>query len=144
MVEIIKGKLWLGDVDDANDLHFLEINNINTIICCAKELLYKVQSVVEVHYFLIDDDDTYINFDVIINLINQSNRVLVHCLAGINRSPTVVASYLIKQLKMNNAIEYIKKLKPDIDPNFTFLLMLEKLKLDNLECFNFLNRKFIS
>jgi protein-tyrosine phosphatase len=48
--------------------------------------------------------------DEIHELVGMQKKVLVHCLAGVQRSPAVVACYLIKFHKMtpNEAIEYIK------------------------------------
>ena len=127
MTEIISDKLWLGDYDDANDLNFLNKNGITLIICCARELLYKLDNEsIEIYYYLIDDDEKsniaeY--FDIIANVIHSNKRCLVHCLAGVNRSPTIVAAYLIKYLYMttDNALQYIKELRDEIDPLDEFI-----------------------
>ena len=55
----------------------------------------------------------------------RSNKqgVLVHCLAGISRSVTVTVAYLMAQKSMclNEAYDFVKKCKPNISPNFTFM-----------------------
>lgn len=49
--------------------------------------------------------------------------VLVHCLAGISRSVTVTVAYLMSKQSMclNEAYDFVKKCKPNISPNFTFM-----------------------
>jgi protein-tyrosine phosphatase len=52
--------------------------------------------------------------DKIHDALQKSNKVLVHCFAGSQRSCAVVACYLIKYYKMNvtQAIQYIKNKRP--------------------------------
>ena len=53
--------------------------------------------------------------------------VLVHCLAGASRSPTIVASYLIQQhhLSPAEALRKIKSVRPQVRPILAFLDQLE-------------------
>ena len=54
-------------------------------------------------------EETHV-LDNIHDALQKSNKVLVHCFAGSQRSCAVVACYLIKYYKMNviQAIQYIK------------------------------------
>lgn len=65
----------------------------------------------------------------------QSKGVLVHCLAGISRSVTVMLAYLMshKELTLNEAYNMVLKRKANIEPNFHFmqqLHMFEKQLID--------------
>jgi len=49
--------------------------------------------------------------------------VLVHCLAGISRSVTVTVAYLMFSLclSLEDAYEYLRRVRPTISPNFNFM-----------------------
>jgi dual specificity MAP kinase phosphatase len=69
----------------------------------------------------------------------QKQGVLVHCLAGISRSVTVTVAYLMSRQSMclNEAYDFVKKCKPNISPNFTFmgqLLDFEKALHHDAQC----------
>ena len=52
--------------------------------------------------------------------------VLVHCMAGMSRSATLLANYLMKKYKMNalTALDRLKKLRPIVRPNTGFIRQL--------------------
>ena len=56
--------------------------------------------------------------------MRKSNEcALVHCLAGISRSPTVAIAYVMRHLRMSceDAYRYVKSKRASISPNFNFL-----------------------
>lgn len=60
----------------------------------------------------------------------QKKGVLVHCLAGISRSVTVMLAYLMahRQLTLNEAYNMVLKRKANIDPNFHFMQQLHSFE----------------
>ena len=58
--------------------------------------------------------------------------VLVHCLAGISRSVTVTVAYLMARhaMSLNQAYDHVKRCKPNISPNFTFMGQLLDFEKD--------------
>lgn len=50
-------------------------------------------------------------------------KILVHCEAGISRSPTICMAYLMKtkKLRLEEAFDYIKQRRSLISPNFGFM-----------------------
>ncbi|XP_074872792.1 dual specificity protein phosphatase 9 [Carettochelys insculpta] len=55
--------------------------------------------------------------------VSQNCGILVHCLAGVSRSVTVMVAYLMQHLNLslNDAYDLVKRKKADISPNFNFM-----------------------
>ncbi|KAG1843710.1 protein-tyrosine phosphatase-like protein [Suillus tomentosus] len=60
------------------------------------------------------------------NALDQGGKVLVHCAMGVSRSPTVVCAYLMstQRLSAHAAIQYVRKRRPKIHPNYGFMKQL--------------------
>lgn len=89
------------------------------------------------HRFIIDDDeDERISeyfFDVhsIINAaISQNKNVVVHCAAGMSRSPTLVIAYLMIENRwgFDEAYNYVKNRRNLTEPNDGFVKQLKSLE----------------
>lgn len=80
-------------------------------------------------------------FDEAHQFIDEARRkksnILVHCLAGISRSPTIAIAYIMRvnSLRLQEAYNLVKQCRPQIDPNLNFMgqLMLydKTLKQNN-------------
>ena len=59
-------------------------------------------------------------------------RVLIHCYAGISRSATVCLAYLMKSrnMRLEEAFEFVRKLRTVISPNLAFMLQLSKYEAE--------------
>lgn len=66
-------------------------------------------------------------FDEAHQFIDEARRkkcnILVHCLAGISRSPTIAIAYLMRvnSLPLQDAYNLVKQCRPQIDPNLSFM-----------------------
>lgn len=118
--EILPG-LWLGNSQASQDEVFLRTHNIKTVFNCTKNLPFH-PSIQNRYRVPIDDNLQEVeirnlelwSFEVIYKLIREMKKgepVLVHCAAGMQRSASVVAMYLIATQRMNweQAHRYIKQ-----------------------------------
>jgi protein-tyrosine phosphatase len=66
-------------------------------------------------------------FDEAYMFIEEARRkkcnILIHCLAGISRSPTIAIAYLmrVRSLHWKDAYDLVKQCRPQIDPNLNFM-----------------------
>lgn len=65
------------------------------------------------------------------SIVNRNAHVLVHCVAGVSRSATVVIAYLMKYKRMDlrTAFNYCCTLRPVIRPNNGFMVQLINYEL---------------
>ncbi|KAF8432956.1 protein-tyrosine phosphatase-like protein [Boletus edulis BED1] len=58
--------------------------------------------------------------------LSHGGKVLVHCVMGISRSATVICAYLMvsQRLSVSAAIQYVRKSRPEIHPNYGFVRQL--------------------
>lgn len=59
--------------------------------------------------------------------VESKRPILVHCMAGMSRSPTIVCAYVMQKYKKSTkeAIEWVRKKRSIIDPNEGFETQLE-------------------
>jgi hypothetical protein len=101
-VEVYPG-LWLGNMFNAQDMHFRTNNNIKTIINCAtyecQVQLINVQTYVclnasdDEEYPIINNHFSYV-YEMIDISLEKGWNTLIHCQCGINRSATLAIAYL--------------------------------------------------
>lgn len=137
MSKIIENKLFLGDIFDANNITFLNKNNITDIVCVAADaIINNNDKNITIHKFNLKDDyECNISqyFDEITELINKKNIVLVNCMAGVSRSATIVLAYLMRYYNLNlkDAFIYVREKRNQICPNKKFMecLLEEELRI---------------
>ena len=120
MIEIIPN-LYLSSFHDAKK-HPLTPTAF--VVNCTKDMpLFHNNSI----RIPVDDDGTpqsmHEMFSVLPSIVERidrelkNNPVIVHCLAGMQRSPTVIAAYLITKYpelqKLEDVIKYIRTKKPE-------------------------------
>ncbi|TNM86058.1 hypothetical protein fugu_008329 [Takifugu bimaculatus] len=72
--------------------------------------------------------------DFIDNVKQSGGKVLVHCEAGISRSPTICMAYIMRtqQLRLDAAFDIIKQRRDVVSPNFSFMGQLLQLESEVL------------
>ena len=137
MTHILHG-LFIGSESNARNLSELASEQIQYIVNVTSHVpLYHAE---QMRYCHLPADDTQKQnlFDYfeqayafIRQAIEKDGKVLVHCVAGISRSPAIVISFLMRyaHMSMNDAYELVKSKRTIIAPNLNFmgqLLQYEK------------------
>lgn len=135
MTEIMP-QIFVGNVCDAQNLDRLKQFHITHILNSTPDLpLYWENQYKYKRIDVLDLPSQNIRqyFDQATDFIeqalkNKENNVLIHCSAGISRSPTLVLAYMIKKhrLTFEEAFEKMRKLRPIVDPNVSFILQLRE------------------
>ena len=136
MSEILPG-LWLGDLGCTQDRDFLLENNITHMVSVIDTPvpIRTAVSRISLNIPLPDAElapiHTYFTraADFIDDALKRGGSVYCHCFAGISRSPTIVAAYLILKKGMTDAaaLDFIRARRPIICPNDGFRRSLQIL-----------------
>ncbi|KAM6143818.1 dual specificity protein phosphatase 21 [Erethizon dorsatum] len=125
----ITGSLYIGNSVSANNQFMLSCCNITTVINASVEVVNTFfQNIQYVHVPVSDTPTSYIYdfFDPIADHIHnvemQQGRTLLHCAAGVSRSPALCLAYLMKYCSMTllDAHSWTKSCRPIIRPNNGF------------------------
>lgn len=157
----ITENLYLGDLGSLQQCDKLEIDVVVTILE-FKPKMHKICPPTQHIYFNAEDDDDFnisIYFDEFIKIMeeNKDKKILVHCYAGVSRSASLVASWIIYDLittiknshkseriknkmiertTVEHTLKLMKKKRPRVDPNNGFIKQLEIFRtkcIDNLK-----------
>ncbi|KAI0656971.1 hypothetical protein C8Q70DRAFT_306841 [Cubamyces menziesii] len=132
MNEIVPN-LWVGDLPSALDTEKLKAHNIRSVLTAMRGRVRIHETFVR-HQINIDDtesSDILQHFVPAITFIqaelDKNHGVLVHCQAGMSRSVSIVAAYLMvsQGLTPDAALEVIRQSRPDVQPNDGFMRQLE-------------------
>ena len=141
---VIAGKLWVGSMDDASNVDWLIENKITHVVNCGQPLYQYNERVGYVAglkgVFVVNAEDTTgyplltKHLDSVVSFCDKAfldpdTRILFHCMAGINRSPTLVLAYAALRFNLHLetlverfavAFEGLMKLRPIIMENDDF------------------------
>jgi len=118
----ITNHVWVGSRATAADPVFLKKNEIKFVVNCSKD----IPKYSEIPMLRVPVNDSPQDTEkmgkflkmaslAIRDVTRYNGNVLIHCYAGMNRSATVAAAYLmtIKGLTAQQAMDIIKKKKPE-------------------------------
>ncbi|XP_038048872.1 protein phosphatase Slingshot homolog 1-like [Patiria miniata] len=137
--------LYIGSQQDVLDEDIMRANGINYVLNVSKTCPSPTH-IAPGHFHRIPVRDNYGEkllpwfedaMDFIEKVRSANGCVIVHCLAGISRSPTVAIAYIMKHMNLtvDEAYKYVKEKRQTISPNFNFLGQLlefeKRLHLDH-------------
>jgi predicted protein tyrosine phosphatase len=137
---VIEGRIWVGSMDDAKNTEWLTAHKITHIVNCA----YFIQNKTNVQNILVLDAKDTMDYSIlelhlpsVIEFCdnafqNPDARILFHCIAGVNRSPTLAIAYSILKFQTDmprierfaNIFENLMKIRPVILDNEDFYQQL--------------------
>ena len=123
--------LYLGNMRDASDITILNRLGIGYVLnVTSKPPCYTMEPGIT-YKQLVADDNGLQNlrqffeeaFEFIDLAKSNNSGVLVHCQAGISRSPTIAVAYLMKYypMAMADAYKFVKTKRSIISPNLNFM-----------------------
>lgn len=132
--------LWLSGIDAAYSKTFLVSNRITHVLNCAEDApmgSYPLDLSLNLEQVPMEDDE-YPRFlehlhEAVMTLDawqTEGRTVLVHCRAGISRSPTVVLAWMIlcKRVSLEDAWAAVSKERYFVRPNDYFMSVLKTLR----------------
>jgi len=123
-MDFILDQIAIGSYEDAIDLPTLEANNITAVLDLTREANYSLPpSILRLKVPM--EDRVPLRHDYIRLAVNwlrnaaRERRVLVHCIAGISRSTTIVMCYLYEEYgySFEEAFEMIRSKRFRVDPH---------------------------
>ena len=137
----IADHIFLGSEKCASDFNFLAKNNITRVLVIGRHIEQFFETDPRFTYLQIPiNDETTENirqyFDQCFAFIEErlakdgetEGNLLVHCVAGMSRSPTVVIAYLMEKYSLSaaDALNFVKHKRSIVNPNAGFLRQLKK------------------
>ncbi|NWI33979.1 DUS5 phosphatase, partial [Sula dactylatra] len=122
--------LYLGSAYHASKCEFLANLHITALLNVSRKSSESFKDQYCYKWIPVEDShtaDISSHFQEAIDFIDYIRRtggkILVHCEAGISRSPTICMAYLMKtkKLRLEEAFDYIKQRRSLISPNFGFM-----------------------
>uniref|UniRef100_A0A1I7X9D1 protein-tyrosine-phosphatase n=1 Tax=Heterorhabditis bacteriophora TaxID=37862 RepID=A0A1I7X9D1_HETBA len=124
--------LYLGSQQDALDTEEMKRRKITYVVNLSVGCPRATAITNDDNFLRIPVNDSYQEklsphfekaWDFLEHVRKTNNIVLIHCLAGISRSPTLAISYVMryKNMSSEDAYKLVKEKRPSISPNFNFM-----------------------
>src|SRR5207248_2076018 len=112
-IDDIHQNLWKSNKNLIEIVAYANNNNSYDKISSIMDL-YKNKPLIEIGYHFID------------NVVQNNDKILIHCMAGVSRSVSVVVYYLMKKTGMgyNKAYDQVKNIRSVANPNNSFKAQL--------------------
>ncbi|XP_066586215.1 dual specificity protein phosphatase 19 [Prorops nasuta] len=129
--------LFLSSQDPATTIDILKQYNIHHILSIGVDLDIKFNGIQYYKYDLLDlpESDLLPSMKSCIEIINNCRKenILVHCNAGVSRSPSLIILYLmvLEKIPYEEAFEKVKSTRKYIRPNDGFVRQMKMFDFSN-------------
>jgi len=138
--------LYLGAEICSIDLSVLRNLNIRKIINVTTNIrnIFESNDEYKIQYLRIPLEDSFdsqigVYFQKCIEFINSAKdencSILIHCQAGISRSPTIALAYIMQSMDMSldDSLSFVREHRPIVRPNLYFMsqLLIFEERLEN-------------
>ncbi|CAL8389459.1 unnamed protein product [Arctogadus glacialis] len=122
--------LYLGSAYHASRQDYLSDLRITALLNVSRRELQPTEEHFDYKWIPVEDNhmaDISSHFQEAIEFIDRvkqsGGKVLVHCEAGISRSPTICMAYIMRtqRLQLDEAFDVIKQCRALVSPNFSFM-----------------------
>lgn len=114
----IRQNLWKKNKDQIDIVKY--ITNINDYNELSRQMrIYQNKPMIEIGYHFME------------NAISSNQNILVHCMAGISRSVSMISYYLMKKyhISADKAISTIRNIRNIVNPNDSFKYQLIRYQI---------------
>jgi len=132
--------LYLGSVSSALDLKWQEDKKVALVLSVGKVIKSKKFSADHLVLDVNDNEDEKISrhfplaHTTLDKYLSEGKVVLVHCMAGVSRSATIVLSYLIRNgSTFEKALNHLRTYRPCVGPNRGFCDQLVRYEKELLK-----------
>ncbi|KAJ7022060.1 protein-tyrosine phosphatase-like protein [Mycena alexandri] len=140
---LILPSIYIGPCSAASSKPFLTASSITHVLSVGASPKENIDGVIYHRISITDSpsssiskvcEEAYTFIDIALRFQNETGKILVHCSAGISRSPMIVAAYLIKRrgMSLREALGQIVVARPQVSPNAGFIAQLKELELELL------------
>lgn len=127
--DFIINNIYLGDKEAAESQSLLSLSNIQVIVNISNSRYSEFDGINYIHYDIDDDKNANITqfFEKLDNIIssNKEKNILIHCMNSVSRSVTLVLYYLLHDMNLNEAFNFLKSKRAQYTkPNSGFIKQL--------------------
>ena len=125
-IDRITDKIYLGGLEGATDLLFLSEEKITHVLSLLDWKIEVPKNLNITHKLInisdIESSNLFQYFKECIEFIENNGKIFIHCTCGVSRSASIVISYLMWKTHspFNEVYLFVKKRRPEIDPNNGF------------------------
>jgi len=123
---------YIGSCTSGSDQNMLKKLGVKTIVNVHQHYDPKIDTMEQFHFTLIDGEDndweTIMQILEIVNEQRSMGNILVHCCAGMSRSPFIAVSYLVVKegLDVDKALQIVAEKQPFISIHPGLMKLLRK------------------